>query len=85
MRPIARGGRVRAEFATGALVVALLAGAACSSDSGEKDRSGAVTNLEEVGPQLAELRNEVAQLNEIIRQLQAQLAELQRRMPPPPG
>ena len=82
MRPIARAGRVRAVSAAGALVIALLAGAACSSDSGEKDRSGAVTNVEEVGPQLAELRNEVAQLNEIIRQLQAQVTELQRRVPP---
>jgi septal ring factor EnvC (AmiA/AmiB activator) len=85
VRPIARAGAVRATFAAVGLAVALVAGTACSSDSGEKDRSGAVTNLEEVGPELAELRNEIAQLNEIIRQLQAQVTALQQRVPPPPG
>jgi len=84
VRPIARAGVKRAACAAGALIVALTAGAACSG-SGEKDRSGAVTHVEEVGPELAELRNEVARLNEIVRQLQAQVTELRQQVPPPSG
>jgi len=44
-----------------------------------------VTDVEEVGPELAEPRNEIARLNEIVRQLEAQIADLRQQVPPPSG
>ena len=50
-----------------------LVGVACSE---EKDRSGATTNLDEVGPQISKLRLEVQQLREEVRTLREQVALL---------
>ena len=46
-------------------------GVACSQS---KDDSGAVTNLDDVGPQLAKLRLEVESLRQEVRALREQLA-----------
>jgi hypothetical protein len=67
---------VRARRAlVGALVALLLVvgGTACSSS---KDDSGAVTNLDDVGPQIAKLRLEVAALHDEVRVLRERLAVL---------
>jgi outer membrane murein-binding lipoprotein Lpp len=61
-----------AALLAGSLVVGLgLGAAACSS---EQDSSGATTNLDEVGPDLARLRQEVQQLRAEVRALREQLA-----------
>ena len=66
--------RARRALASGGLAVALaLAGAACGSST---DDSGATTNLEDVGPDLARLRLEVQQLREEVRSLQEQVLQL---------
>jgi outer membrane murein-binding lipoprotein Lpp len=59
----------------GAVLAALLmtGAAACSSSN---DDSGAVTNLDDVGPQLAKLRLEVESLREEVRALREQVAVL---------
>lgn len=60
-----------------ALVTCTLAvgGVACSSSS-EKESSGATTNLDELGPELAKLRLEVQQLREEVRVLREEIAGL---------
>jgi hypothetical protein len=50
-----------------------LTGAACADSS---DDSGAVTRLEEVGPQLTKLRLEVERLREEVRSLREQVVLL---------
>ena len=65
-----------------ALVAALLACivtigvTACSSNS-SSDNSGAVTDLDKLGPDVAKLRIEVQQLRQEVRALQEQVAKLQ--------
>ncbi|MCJ7438344.1 MAG: hypothetical protein MUP97_11370 [Acidimicrobiia bacterium] len=54
------------------LTLALATGGAACSQS--KDDSGAVTNLDDVGPQLAKLRVEVDRLRQEVRALRAALA-----------
>jgi len=49
-----------------------LGGAACSSSDTGND--GAVTNLDELGPDVAQLRLEVQQLREEVRALREELA-----------
>ena len=56
------------------LALALLSGATACSQS--KDDSGAVTNLDDVGPQIAKLRAQVNALEQQVRILQEQLAVL---------
>ena len=64
----------RPVLAAGCCIVALgLAGVACSDS---KDDSGATTNLDEVGPQVAKLRLEVQQLRQEVRTLREQVALL---------
>lgn len=58
----------------GCCVVAFgITGAACSDS---KDDSGATTNLDEVGPQIAKLRLEVQQLRQEVRSLREEVALL---------
>lgn len=52
-----------------------LGGVACSSSS-EKESSGATTNLDELGPEVAKLRLEVQQLREEVRVLREEIAAL---------
>lgn len=54
------------------LAIALTVGTACSSDN--NDDSGAVTNLDDVGPQIARLRAEVAALRAEVRSLREEVA-----------
>lgn len=56
------------------LTIALVMGSAACSES--KDDSGAVTNLDDVGPQIAKLRLEVETLRQEVRALREQLAVL---------
>jgi outer membrane murein-binding lipoprotein Lpp len=64
----------RRALANGVLAASLaLAGAACDTST---DDSGATTNLEDVGPDLARLRLEVQQLREEVRALQEQVLQL---------
>jgi hypothetical protein len=56
------------------LALALATGGVACSQS--KDDSGAVTNLDDVGPQLAKLRLEVESLRQEVRALREQLAVL---------
>ena len=61
-------------LAAGCCIVALgLTGAACTES---KDDSGATTNLDEVGPQIAKLRLEVQQLRQEVRSLREEVALL---------
>jgi hypothetical protein len=56
----------------GCCIVALgIVGVACSES---KDRSGATTNLDEVGPQIAKLRLEVQQLRKEVQTLREEVA-----------
>jgi outer membrane murein-binding lipoprotein Lpp len=64
--------RPRRALAAGLLGLLLVSGAAACSDS--QDDSGAVTNLDEVGPQLAKLRSEVAALRQEVQSLREELA-----------
>jgi hypothetical protein len=60
----------------GALLALMLAsgGAACSQSANDSGNdSGAVTNLDDVGPQLARLRLEVETLRQEVRALRAAL------------
>ncbi len=63
----------RSLAAVGCVVALAFAGVACSQS---KDDSGATTNLEDVGPDLAKLRLEVDQLRDEVRSLRQQLALL---------
>ncbi len=56
------------------VALALLSGATACSQT--KDDSGAVTNLEDVGPQIARLRAQVDALEQQVRTLQEQVAVL---------
>ena len=66
--------RPRRAIAGVLLALALATGGVASSQS--KDDSGAVTNLDDVGPQLAKLRLEVESLRQEVRALREQLAVL---------
>jgi hypothetical protein len=69
-----RRAATRRIVATVCCLVALgLGGAACAETN---DDSGATTNLDEVGPDLAKLRLEVEQLREEVRRLREQVAVL---------
>jgi outer membrane protein TolC len=59
-----------------------VAGAACSES---KDDSGAVTHVEELGPQVAKLRLEVNQLRQEVRTLREELALLTPATDPETG
>jgi outer membrane murein-binding lipoprotein Lpp len=50
-----------------------IGGIACSSS--EKESSGATTNLDELGPEVAKLRLEVQQLREEVRVLREAIAQ----------
>ena len=77
-------GRARRASAALALVVAGAAGlVGCGND--DAGDSGAVTNLEEVGPDVAELQAQVTALIQQVRDLEARVAELEANNPPPPG
>jgi len=62
----------RRVFAVGCCVAALGLGGAACSDS--KDDSGATTNLDEVGPQIAKLRLEVQELRQEVKHLREEVA-----------
>ena len=80
-------GRARRAAAALALVGAGTTGAAGLVGCGNDDAgdSGAVTNLEEVGPDVAELQAQVTALIQQVRDLEARVAELEANNPPPPG
>jgi hypothetical protein len=63
---------VRRLVAAGCCVAALGVGGAACSDS--KDDSGATTNLDEVGPQIAKLRLEVQELRKAVQSLREEVA-----------
>ncbi len=63
-----------------ALVAAGFIGAACSDGSTEGE---GVTDLEEVGPDIARLETEVTALIGQVRELEARMAELETNNPPP--
>ena len=71
---------VAAVVCAAALVAAGFVGAACSDDSTEGE---GVTDLEEVGPDIARLEAEVTALIEQVRELEARVAELETNNPPP--
>ena len=65
--------RLRRGLAALALICTFgVTAAACSSSA--SDNQGATTDLSEVGPQIAHLRDEVLQLREEVRSLREQLA-----------
>jgi hypothetical protein len=57
-----------------ACVLALAMGAGTTACSSSNDDSGATTNLDEVGPQIAKLRLEVSQLRREVASLRDELA-----------
>ena len=59
-----------------------LAGNACTDS---KDDSGATTNLDEIGPQIAKLRLEVQQLRQEVRTLREEVALLTPATDPETG
>ena len=64
--------KLRAVLAAGTCVVALgLVPVACSDS---QDDSGATTNLDDVGPQIAKLRLEVHQLRQEVQSLREEVA-----------
>lgn len=70
-------------LATSVCVVALgVTGVACSDS---KDDSGATTNLDEVGPQIAKLRLEVHQLRQEVQTLREEVALLTPATDPDTG
>jgi outer membrane murein-binding lipoprotein Lpp len=71
---------VAAVVCAAALLVAGFVGAGCSDDSTEGE---GVTDLEEVGPDIARLEAEVTALIEQVRELQARVDELETNNPPP--
>ena len=71
-RPTARQSRARRLFGVACCVAALGLGSAACSDS--TDNSGARTNLDEVGPQIAKLRLEVHQLRQEVQRLREEVA-----------
>jgi outer membrane murein-binding lipoprotein Lpp len=76
---------VSARRALGAVVLAgslALGVSACSG--GERDTSGATTNLDDVGPDIARLQREVTQLREEVRALREELAAATVVTPQPP-
>jgi outer membrane murein-binding lipoprotein Lpp len=66
--------RPRRTLAGALLTLALVTGGAACSQS--KDDSGAVTNLDDIGPQIAKLRLEVDTLRQEVRALREELAVL---------
>lgn len=64
----------RHALAVAVLAVGLVAGGAACSSTDSSDDSGAVTKLDQVGPDIAKLRAEVEQLREEVRELRQQLA-----------
>lgn len=63
---------IRRAVAVSCCVAALGLGGAACSDS--KDDSGATTNLDEVGPQIAKLRLEVQELRQEVMSLREEVA-----------
>jgi outer membrane murein-binding lipoprotein Lpp len=66
--------RSRVRQLVGATAVAMTLGLGVAACSESRDDSGAVTELDEVGPQLAKLRAEVDALRQEVRALREQLA-----------
>jgi outer membrane murein-binding lipoprotein Lpp len=57
-----------------ALLAGCLAVGATACSSSDQDTSGATTNLDDVGPDIARLQQEVTQLREEVRALREELA-----------
>ena len=72
----------RAAVIAACVAVLGLTGAACAES---KDDSGAVTRLDELGPQVAKLRLEVSQLRQEVRTLREELALLTPATDPETG
>jgi len=68
--------KLRRGIAAALLTCTLAVGGVACSSSSERDTSGATTNLDELGPDVAKLKLEVEQLREEVRILREQIALL---------
>jgi outer membrane murein-binding lipoprotein Lpp len=76
---------VNVRRATAAAACAALLGVAGAACADSKDDSGAVTKVDELGPQVAKLRLEVSQLRQEVRTLREEIALLTPTTDPETG